>query len=52
MNKFRRYGLAANGREEALRALKRLLEEYEQIVLGSKPDQQSDEDYLSKFDDL
>ncbi len=52
MNELRRYGLTASGREDALRALKKLLEEYERDVLGSKSDQQSDEDYLSKFDDL
>ena len=52
MNELRRYGLLANGREEALRALKGLLEEYERNFLGSKPDKQSDEDYLNKFDGL
>ena len=52
MNELRRYSLVANGREDALRALKGLLEDYERNVLGSRPDQQSDEDYLSKFDDL
>ena len=52
MNELRKYDLAANGREEAIRALKGLLEDYERNVLGSKPEQQSDEDYLSKFDDL
>jgi len=52
MNELRRYSLVANGREDALHALKGLLEEYERNVLGSKTNQQSDEDYLSKFDDL
>jgi hypothetical protein len=51
MNELRRYGLAANGREEALRLLKQLLTEYEKTELGSSTTK-SDEDYLSKFDDL
>jgi hypothetical protein len=51
MNELRRYGLAANSREEALRLLKQLLTEYEQTELGSSTTQ-SDEDYLSKFDDI
>ena len=51
MNELRRYGLAANSREEALYLLKQLLAEYEKTELGSS-NAQSDEDYLSKFDDL
>jgi hypothetical protein len=51
MNELRRYGLAANSREEALRLLKRLLTEYEKTEFGSSTSQ-SDEDYLSKFDDV
>ena len=51
MNELRRYGKAANSREEALHLLKQLLTEYEKRELGSSTTQ-SDEDYLSKFDDL
>jgi hypothetical protein len=51
MNELRRYGLAANSREEALRLLKQLLTDYEKTELGSNA-ANSDEDYLSKFDDL
>jgi len=51
MNELRKYGLAANSREEAIRLLKQLLTEYEKTELGSSPTS-SDEDYLSKFDDL
>jgi hypothetical protein len=51
MNELRRYGLAANSREEALRLLKQLLADYEKTELGSNA-ANSDEDYLSKFDDL
>jgi len=50
MNVLRQYGKVANGREEALRTLKQLLDEYEKTYLGAKDT--SDEDYLSKFDDL
>ena len=50
MNALRQYGKAANGREEAIRMLKQLLDEYEKTYLGAKD--QSDEDYLIKFDDL
>ena len=51
MNELRKYGLAPNSREEAMRFLKQLLTEYEKTELGSNTSQ-SDEDYLSKFDDL
>lgn len=51
MNELRKYGLAANSRDEALRLLKQLLTDYEKSALGSSTTQ-SDEDYLSKFDDL
>lgn len=51
MNELRRYGLAANSREEALRLLKQLLTEYEKTELGSSTTE-SDEEYLNKFDDL
>jgi len=51
MNELRKYGLAPNSREEALRLLKQLLSEYEKTQLGSSTTQ-SDEDYLSKFDDV
>ena len=48
MNAVRRFGKAPNGREDALRALKELLTEFEETHFGN----QSDEDYLSQFDDL
>jgi hypothetical protein len=51
MNELRKYGLAANSREEALRLLKQLLTDYEKTELGSSKTE-SDEDYLSKFDEL
>jgi hypothetical protein len=47
---LRKYGRVANGRDEALAELKKLLREYEIGYLGTK--EQSDEEYLSKFDDL
>jgi len=52
MYELRRYGLTANGREDAIRMLKGLLTDYEQNILGSKTDQKTDEEYLNKFDDL
>ena len=51
MNELRKYGKAPNSRDEALRMLKQLLNEYEKTELGSSTEQ-SDEDYLNKFDDL
>ena len=51
MNELRKYSLVANSREEALRYLKQLLTEYEKTELGAKTTQ-SDEEYLSKFDDI
>ena len=52
MNELRRYGLAANSRDEAIRLLRQLLiTEYETTHLGAKTEQ-SDEEYLSKFDDI
>ena len=47
---LRKYGRVANGRDEALAELKKLLKEYETEYLGTKD--QSDEEYLSKFDDI
>ena len=47
---LRKYGRVANGRDEALAELKKLLQEYEREHLGAKD--QSDEEYLSKFDDI
>ena len=49
MNEVRRYGKAPNSRDEAIRMLKQLLTDYETNILGSTS--QSDEEYLSKFDD-
>ncbi len=51
MNEIRRYGLAVNSRDEAIQLLKQLLTEYETTQLGSKTEQ-SDEEYLSRFDDI
>jgi hypothetical protein len=52
MNELRRYGKAANSREDALRMLKELLTEYEKTELGSSTtSSESDEEYLKKFDD-
>ena len=50
MNILRKFGKVPNGRDEAIRMLKQLLAEYEKTYLGAKDE--SDEDYLSKFDDL
>ena len=49
-NAIRKYGRVPNGRDEALSELKKLLQEYEKDHLGAKDD--SDEEYLSKFDDI
>lgn len=51
MNELRKYGLAANSREDALRLLKQLLTDFEKAEFGSNTNE-SDEDYLSKFDDI
>ncbi len=51
MNELRKYGKTPNSRDEAIRMLKQLLTEYEKTELGSSTTQ-SDEDYLSKFDDV
>ncbi len=50
MNVIRKYGRFANGRDEALAELKKLLREYETEYLGTEDP--SDEEYLSKFDDI
>jgi hypothetical protein len=47
---LRKYGRIANGRNEALVELKKLLREYETDYLGAKD--QSDEEYLNKFGDI
>lgn len=47
---IRKYGRFANGRDEALVELKKLLREYETEHLGAED--QSDEEYLSKFNDI
>lgn len=52
MNELRKYGLAVNSREEALRLLKQLLTDYEKTEFGSSTTTESDDDYLSKFDEL
>jgi hypothetical protein len=49
INILRQYGLAPNSREQAISMLKQLLRQYEKDQLGAQD--QSDEDYLSKFDD-
>lgn len=50
MDVIRKYGRFANGRDEALVELKKLLREYETEHLGAED--QSDEEYLSKFNDI
>ncbi|WKZ46471.1 MAG: hypothetical protein QY306_11710 [Anaerolineales bacterium] len=47
---LRKYNRVANSRDEALAELKKLLREYETEYLGKK--RQSDDEYLSKFDDI
>ena len=49
MHKLRQYGRFANGREDSVRVLKQMLKEYEQENNINKD--QSDEEYLSKFDE-
>jgi len=49
MNAIQRYGKVPNSREEAIKMLKQLLTEYEEKHLDSQ--RQSDEEYLSQFDD-
>lgn len=51
MNELRKYGKAPNSRDESLRLLRQLLAEFEKRELGSGTSE-SDEEYLSKFDDL
>jgi len=48
---IRRYGRAANTREEAVRELKRLLDEYAEANFGQKKKTESDEDFLSRYED-
>lgn len=50
MHKLKQYGRFANGREDSIRVLKQLLKEYERA--HNINTDQSDEDYLSKFDDI
>ncbi|MEW6401237.1 MAG: hypothetical protein AB1649_05520 [Chloroflexota bacterium] len=54
MERVRRYGRFANGREEAVQLLKQLIVEYERAHGLADEPKQSDEDYLKKFneDDL
>ena len=49
-NAIGKYGRVANGRDEALTELKKLLREYEKNQLGIRD--QTDEEYLNKFDDI
>ncbi len=51
INTLRQYGLAPNSRDEALRMLKKLLDEHEKKYFGTNQ-KQSDEDYLKKFGDI
>ncbi len=51
MNALRQYGLAPNSRDEVIRMLKKLLDEYEKNYLGANQ-KQSDGDYLKKFNDI
>jgi hypothetical protein len=50
INVLRQYDLAPNSREQAISMLKQLLRKYEKEHLGAKD--QTDEEYLSRFDDL
>ncbi len=50
MHKLKQYGRFANGREDSIRVLKQLLKEYEHEHSLTK--NQSDEEFLSKFDDI
>jgi len=50
MERVRRFGGFANGREDAVRVLGKMLREFEQE--HNLTTSQTDEDYLSKFDDL
>ena len=49
MHKLKQYGKFANGREDSIRVLKQLLQEYE-LVHNINQDQ-SAEEYLNQFDD-
>ena len=49
MNVLSRYGIPANGRDDAVLRLKQLLDEYERIELGSHSTR-SEEDYLDNFE--
>jgi hypothetical protein len=49
MHKLKQHGRFANGREDSIRVLKQLLREYE--IEHSINKDQSDEEYLSQFDD-
>ena len=51
MSELARYGTPANGRNDAVHRLKQLLDEYESNELDSAKSQ-SDEDYLSQYEDL
>jgi hypothetical protein len=51
MNVLGQYGIASNSREEAIRMLKNLLDDYERNNFGTNQ-KQSDEDYLKKFNDI
>jgi hypothetical protein len=51
MNELARYGIPASSRNDAVYRLKQLLDEYESKELGVAKTQ-SDEDYLSQFEDL
>jgi len=46
-----RYGRVANVREEAVRELKKLLDEYAEANFGQKKKTESDEDFLSRYED-
>lgn len=51
INVLRQYDQVPNSRDEAIRMLKKLLDEYEQSYFG-RDAKQSDEEYLSKFDNI
>jgi hypothetical protein len=51
MERVKRFGGFANGRKDAVNALGKMRREYEKDHFGANQEQ-SDEDYLKKFDDI
>jgi hypothetical protein len=48
---IRRYGRVANDRNEAVRELKKLLDEYAQANFGETKKKETDEEFLSRYED-